>query len=367
MNRILFLVESTESYHLLEQLLANHYSVELSEEGRLPEQSFDLIIVDNLMFNQYQEQLKARKEQDLPVFLPVFLLHSSNQKITNYHDFSIINDVLYLSSQQQEVLAKIDTFLYFRKLSLDLSTVNEELKNLKQFKKRLIMIAAHDLRNPLSVIFGNVQLLERYYEKLEEAKRTKMFRQIHTSVKNIINLLDDILIIDKVEEDNLNFKPSLINLASFCQDIVAELKLNSSKNNLIDFIVQEPLAINNPKPEMVYLDEKLLRYILINLLANLIKRSTSDSKICLETGCQESEVILLIKSYRLDIKTQKTTRLSEIFSNEKISESSLDLTIIQKCIELHEGSITIDSQEKVEITITLKFPSKKKLIPPIYG
>ncbi len=226
-------------------------------------------------------------------------------------------------------------------------------KELVELKSRFISMASHEFRTPLSTIFSSAELLEHYHQQLSQERQLTHYHRIQTSVQQMTELLNSILIIGKSEADKLEFKPEIVDLVGFCQEIVEEMQLNHLHNYKIDFVNQ--WQGSNP-----YLDKKLLRHILTNLLSNAIKYSSEDSTIKFSLACLGDSIALQIQDSGIGIPPEDQVHLFESFHRgnnvTNIPGTGLGLAIVKKCVEVHGGEIKFVSEVGKGTTFTTLLP-----------
>jgi PAS domain S-box-containing protein len=229
----------------------------------------------------------------------------------------------------------------------------EKEKELSALKTRFFAMASHEFRTPLSTILAAAQLLENCIEEeLETEKKLRNLDRIQSSVKNMIQLLDDILTINRAETGKLEFNPKLLDLGIFCLNFVEEMRLSASNQHSISFLYQGDCFD-------AYLDEKLLRSILANLLSNAIKYSPQGGQINFTLNCQQGIASISIQDQGIGISQEDLKLLFEPFYRGKnvrnIPGTGLGLVVVKKCVELHGGRITANSEIGVGTTFTVTF------------
>ncbi len=230
----------------------------------------------------------------------------------------------------------------------------EREKELSALKIRFFSMASHEFRTPLSTILAAAQILEACgNEEIEPEKRTRNLKRIQSSVKNMIQLLNDILTINRAETGKLEFNPKLLDLENFCLNVIDELRLSASNQHTLTFYCPDGCT-------PAYLDEKLLRSILANLLSNAIKYSTEGGNVLLTLKCEQNHAILQIQDSGIGILPADQTRLFEPFNRGKnvrnLPGTGLGLVVVKKCVELQGGNITIASIVGVGTTVTVTLP-----------
>ena len=219
-------------------------------------------------------------------------------------------------------------------------------------------MASHEFRTPLSTALAAAQLLENSQTDWENtAKRLRNLHRIQDAVRNVVQLLDDILTINRAEAKELAFNPQPLELDNLCQQLVEEMRLNSGKTNLLKFTCVG-------KAKLVCLDEKLVRSILSNLLSNAIKYSPDGEAVNLKLEFQIDRVLLQVTDQGIGIAEIDQQQLFEPFHRGKnvhtIPGTGLGLVVVKKCVDLHQGAITITSSIGHGTTCVVMLPFYKK-------
>jgi PAS domain S-box-containing protein len=231
----------------------------------------------------------------------------------------------------------------------------EREKELSTLKARFFSMASHEFRTPLSTALAAAQLLEQSQSAWENTeKRLRNLHRIQDAVRNMVQLLDDILTINRAEAKELAFNPQSLELADLCQQLIEEMRLNSGKTNLLTFT-----CVGNVIP--VYLDEKLVRSILTNLLSNAIKYSPGGTPVHLNLEFLVDRILLQVTDQGIGIIESDQQQLFEPFHRGKnvhtIPGTGLGLVVVKKCVDLHQGNIQINSTigQGTSCLVTLPF------------
>lgn len=241
-----------------------------------------------------------------------------------------------------------------RRRLVELHTALEHEKELGILKTRFFSMASHEFRTPLSTALAAAQILEYSPQAWEDAeKRSRNLRRIQDAVKNMVQLLDDILTINRAETGKLEFNPQWLDLEKFCCNFIDEIRLGDASNHDLEFSCEG-------QKHQVCLDEKLFRSILGNILSNSIKYSPENTKVkCLLRFDSSSSVIQVIDQ-GIGIAVQDQKQLFEPFRRGRnvrnIPGTGLGLMVVKKCVDLHNGTITISSEIDKGTTVTIVFP-----------
>jgi PAS domain S-box-containing protein len=226
-------------------------------------------------------------------------------------------------------------------------------KELSELRAKFVTMVSHEFRTPLTTIQFSAGLLQDYSSQWSIDKKAIHFMRIQLAIKRMTELLEDILVIGKIEANTLQFQPISLNLEKFCRQLVEEQQLNDSNQHPIAFI----LECGNTDAQM---DEKLMRQILGNLLSNALKYSPVGTCVDLHLNCQNGEAIFQIKDQGIGIPQADQERILETFYRATnvgtISGTGLGLAIVKRAVELHGGKLAINSQEGIGTTFTIILP-----------
>jgi len=374
-SQILLLVEQKENRRLLLEWLAVYYEVLLPQstensEDFLPfNQSFDLAIIDGLALKRHWQWVAAQKQAEHPVCLPFLLITSrSDVGMATQFIWQSIDDLIIAPIEKIELQARVEILLRSRQLSLTLKLSHDQLdrtlqtaQELNDMKTSLLYMIAHDVRNPLNFIIGTTQLLTKYKLTLTDEKKQELLDKTEAAAKGIDQLLDDVLLLGRVESGQAGFCLEPIDLAKFCNELVGEFQSSLKLKPPSDAVTL--IFVNHTQSAMVSLEVSLLRRILGNLLSNAIKYSPPNTEVIFELKVTETEAIFSVQDAGIGIPVADQGRLFDSFYRAKnvgrIPGTGLGLSIVKKCVDLHGGQITLISKEGVGSTFTVTLPIAK--------
>lgn len=236
----------------------------------------------------------------------------------------------------------------------ELSHSLEKEKELGQLKSRLLSMASHEFRTPLSTIQLSTSLIERYSENEQNGKINRHLQKIKNAVANLTTILDDFLHVEKAETGKVIVTWSSFDLAQFCREITSDLKILAKKN-------QKLIHSHLSEATLVQLDKNLLKNCIINLISNAIKYSGDDTKIEFCSSVKQSEIIITLKDNGIGIPEEEQKHLFEAFfraqNTGNIPGTGLGLNIAARYVGLMGGSITCNSEVNKGTLFTIQFPS----------
>jgi PAS domain S-box-containing protein len=240
-----------------------------------------------------------------------------------------------------------------KQLEQELRVALEKEKELGELKSRFVSMTSHEFRTPLSTILSSSELLEHYRQKWTEEKQLTHLHRIQTAVKRMTDMLNDVLMIGKVEAGRLELRPKSFDLVAYCRHLVAETHLNLNNQRVTNFISQDESV-------PCCMDDKLLEHILGNLLSNAIKYSPANSAIEFTLTCQNGQAIFEIQDWGIGIPPEDLPRLFESFYRAhnvgNILGTGLGLAIVKRCVDIHQGKIFVTSTLGVGTLFTVTLP-----------
>ena len=240
-----------------------------------------------------------------------------------------------------------------KRAEVELLSALQREKELSEMKSKFVSIASHELRTPLATILSSAELLEHYSDGLSAEDKLKMLHGIQGAVKRMNAMIEDVLVIGKAEAGALQFEPKPVDLRELCRKVVEELRLGVAKQHVIQFEQQFERGNLN-------LDEKLLRHILTNLLSNAVKYSPAGSTVSLQLAERDGKALIEVGDQGIGIPVEDQARLFESFhraSNVGNRQGTgLGLVIVKKAVELHGGTISIDSKVDAGTRISVRLP-----------
>ncbi|MGB3206683.1 MAG: PAS domain S-box protein [Crinalium sp.] len=231
----------------------------------------------------------------------------------------------------------------------------EKEKLLCELKSRFVSTVSHEFRTPLSTILLATDLLINYDHKFDNTNKFKYFNQIQSQVYRMTQLMEDVLLIGKLQNSAVRFKPQLLDLKLFCEQILEEIVEGFGSNHRWELDLAG-LSQNL----FVEFDNRLMGQIINNLLTNAVKYSPKGTTIKFTVLSEQEQIILSICDQGIGIPHSEEAELFNEFhrcSNvDNVPGNGLGLSIVKKAIELHGGNIIVESEVGVGTTFTVCIP-----------
>jgi PAS domain S-box-containing protein len=234
----------------------------------------------------------------------------------------------------------------------ELQMANQQLQQLSDMRSRFVSMVCHEFRNPLNTIALSVSSLHRYDTQLQPEEKTDYLRAINANVDRMTQMIDDILMIGKIEAKVLEINPQPLDLVSFCQDLLAEADYRRPQSP-IQFVCRS-------RQLLACLDERLLWSVLSNLLSNAIRYTPAAQPITLRLSKRHPYAIIRVQDQGMGIPASDRRDLFKPFHRGRnvsnIPGTGLGLSIVKQFVDLQNGTIALTSRVGVGTTFTVKLP-----------
>lgn len=231
---------------------------------------------------------------------------------------------------------------------------------LARLKTDFVSLVSHEFRTPLGVIMSASDVLHRYFDRLPAEKRARHLEMILSSTKNLASLIEEVLLLGRAEEGRMQFAPSTLNLERFCRTLCDEMRSATKAASTIEFTDLSSL-------EGAVSDEQILRHILSNLLSNAVKYSEPDSLVEFVVTRQGNDAVFTVHDYGIGIPEEDQARLFNSFTRgSNVGNrpgTGLGLVVVQRCVQLHGGTLKLSSALGHGTTVTVTLPVFQSELP----
>ncbi len=233
------------------------------------------------------------------------------------------------SIQDKQIQAQID------RLHSDLSEEREK----RLLKSRLVAMFSHDFRNPLASILSSSSIIRNYEDRLSHERKLQYLDRIDGSVRLLMQMLEDMLMVAEMEGGHFEFRPEWFDLTALVETIVDEFRLIDQGTHKLTF--------SSSLQHYIYADPKLVRHIAANLLSNAIKYSAADTEVRVGLEAVDQQVSLSVEDHGIGIPKASLPHLFEPYHRADNAKGQkgmgLGLTIVKQAVDLHGGTVLVDS------------------------
>lgn len=241
----------------------------------------------------------------------------------------------------------------------------EREKEMAELKTNFVSLVSHEFRTPLGVIVSAADILENYFDRLQPQQRAGHLQDIRYSAQQMSGLMEEVLLLGKVESGRMVCRREPLQLTDLCQRIVDEQLSVTNRKCPIQLEVEEVATEAEG-------DEGLLRHILNNLLSNAVKYSPAAMPVQFRVRREGTLAIFEIEDRGIGIEAADQKHLFTAFQRGKnvgaIPGTGLGLVIVKRCVELHGGVMTFQSRVNqgtrfvVRIALFAEKPRREKSV-----
>ena len=226
-------------------------------------------------------------------------------------------------------------------------------KELSELKSRFVSMASHEFRTPLTSILLLTETLLFYGHKLTNEQIAQRLANIREQVGHLKDITEDVLQLAHTQTRRIEISPVWLDLDALCRSIIDEFQERPDVTQRLIYRCDGDL-------QAVKLDKKLMRQIVSNLISNASKYSLENREILVHLAYKDEMVVLEVHDEGIGIPEADLIHLFQPFQRGvnvgDISGTGLGLAITKEAVELHGGTISVESQLDVGTTFTVKIP-----------
>jgi PAS domain S-box-containing protein len=263
-------------------------------------------------------------------------------------------DLLYYEGTVEEVTTR-------KEAERELRVAKEQAEAASKAKSIFLANMSHELRTPLNAVLGFAEILrEQLYGPLGDERYKEYVCDIHDSGKHLLNVINDILDLAKVEAGHLHLDEQPMdvgNSLATCERLIADTAVLRG----ILFEVAYPATAVTLR-----LDATRLKQILLNLLSNAIKFTPRGKRVALSTGWSgDGGFFFRVVDEGIGMSAEDIVTAQQPFQQidsslaRRYEGTGLGLTLTKSLIELHRGTLDIESMPGRGTTVTASFPAER--------
>ncbi|MBN1427353.1 MAG: hybrid sensor histidine kinase/response regulator [Anaerolineae bacterium] len=322
----------------------------------LQNQTPDLIIADIAMpeMDGYELYGIVRSNPQWNLLPFVFLTARGEQKDIRYGYSLGIDHYITKPFEPEDLLAVIEARLQRTRVVQE--TLSSSIEHIKQ---HLIHTFSHELRSPMTAIYGYVTLLQEDLDKLTDEQVREMLSHVERGTRRLSRLAEDLMLMFQIDSGAVG-----IEIARFSQFVDIGQLVNNVVQNLVIKAEEHHISIAIDMPDRLLVKgiPLYLTDILTRLIDNAIKFSHREGGHISITGTARDDVCIKIEDTGIGIPPDKQRQLFQRFEQidrDRLEQqgTGLGLAIAMRLAQMHGGTIDVSSQENVGSTFTLILPS----------
>jgi len=248
-----------------------------------------------------------------------------------------------------------------QRMTLTLASARDEAMQANSAKSLLLANVSHELRTPLNAIIGFSDLMRhQIYGPLGHARYDEYAGDIQRSGQHLLDLINDLLDVTKLEAGRYELKESECDLALLCDEAAGLVKMQSERGG-----VALTTAIEESLPT-VFADERALRQVVLNLLSNAVKFTPNGGAVRVACGRNPAgDPTIIVRDTGRGIPHEEMKNLFQPFARAEDAKrastpgTGLGLAIVKSLVELHQGTIALESRVGFGTTVTVTLPAAR--------
>lgn len=260
-------------------------------------------------------------------------------------NYVMLNDLSITERFEQQVATQ----------ALEIQTLQSELKKTQErlaVKERFTALIAHDFGTPITGIRLQSDILKKYRGSLSQEAITQRLEQVDVQLNHMIDLLDDLLLLNQFQDSQVVNPHTSFHLEAFCRKIVDQIRRGWKGREVV-------VTCHSPM-ENVQIDQRLIRYILSNLVGNALKYSPNGGDVKVDISLTEQAITISVSDKGIGIPADEMDKIfTQFYRASNVNEYSglgLGLTMMRTCIEMCDGTINVESKLDEGTTFVVSLP-----------
>ena len=239
----------------------------------------------------------------------------------------------------------------------ELGRLYKELEAASRHKTQFLANMSHELRTPLNAIIGFSQVLrEKMFGELNE-KQADYLDDILSSGQHLLNLINDILDLSKVEAGRMELQASAFPLAEVVENSLSMVRERATRQGVA------LLTHVDPSVGLLDADERKIKQILFNLLSNAVKFTPDGGRVTLAARTVDDSVEIAVADTGVGIGAEEQARIFDEFyqvgPGTTQEGTGLGLALTRRLVELHHGQLRVESAPGEGSTFTVVLPLRQ--------
>jgi len=291
---------------------------------------------------------------------PVEISLSPGSSDQGFHATAIVRDTTERRLADERF--RIAQEQYVQKLAetnRELELRSREIERADRLKSEFLASMSHELRTPLHTIIGFSELLGEELEGPLNEKQKRFIQHIHNDSMHLLDLINDILDLSKIEAGRLELRPEPFDLAAMVTESIASVRgLAEAKSIVLETALNIPMAIEA--------DRLRVKQVLVNLLSNAVKFTPQGGRVGVEAGLLGTFVAISVVDTGVGIPREEHASIFDKFyqvgaTTKGVREGTgLGLAITKRLVEQHGGAIHVESERNRGSRFTFTIPLRRQ-------
>ncbi len=248
-----------------------------------------------------------------------------------------------------------------RERTTEITVARQLAESANAAKSRFLANMSHELRTPMNAILGfSGAMQERILGPIGNEKYEEYVDNIHESGQHLLELINDMLDLAKVEADAVDLEDKPVDLADVSEAVLRLVRPQAEKGR-----IRVTNRVDTDLPALTA-DERRLKQILVNLLSNAVKFTEPGGEVVLEAHVEgDSGLAMVVSDTGIGMSPQEIETALLPFGQVDSSlarshqGTGLGLPLTRSLVDLHGGTMAVDSQRGQGTTVTVRFPPER--------
>lgn len=267
-----------------------------------------------------------------------------------------------LIKKQEELEGKVlETTAKLARTNAVLHEKNIALRKLDQFKSRFFANISHDLRTPIMLLSGRIDLLKSDADTFLSEKGQEYLRKLEQDSRKLVAMTDEIQELVKIEEGKLQLEYKRVNAAEFFERITGLFDSAAFSAN-----IELTFADELDAGQQATFDPHYIERVMYNLIANALKFTKEGGSITIVVSSSEDNLVVSVKDTGIGIPAQD---LAEVFNRNFQSDNGagmneglgIGLNLVKEIIALHKGTISVANNPNKGAEFVVQIPLQSDL------
>ncbi|HVA21224.1 MAG TPA: GAF domain-containing sensor histidine kinase, partial [Candidatus Micrarchaeia archaeon] len=270
------------------------------------------------------------------------------QVIANQASISIDNATLHAAVQKQ-----LDEIAVSKH---ELEIANAQVRENSRLKSEFLANMSHELRTPLNAILGFSEILKDNLVDLTPQQRQECLQNIHASGKHLLELVNDVLDLSKIEAGRMELAYDRFGVQDAVKEVHNVIRSLSERRDIDLSIDVVPTHLE------IRADKSKFKQVLYNLLSNAIKFTPQGGKVWVSARADSEDLIVDVGDTGVGIPAEHHKRIFDEFyqldhaTTRQVEGTGLGLSLTRRLVELHGGSISLESDPGRGSVFTFRLP-----------
>ena len=278
-----------------------------------------------------------------------------------------------LRAERQSLVARLkDSNRYLmrqhaalRRADEEILQVNRQLEQSNRYKSEFLANMSHELRTPLNAILGFSEILLDLTMNLTPGERTEFLRNIHSSGRHLLGLINDILDLAKIEAGKMELKAEDLRVSEALQEVTAILEPMARQQGL------QLITIGAVEASVIKADRSKFKQVLYNLLSNAVKFTPPPGQITITVKDAPDQLTVSVQDTGIGMKGEDLPKLFREFEQidgsytRRYQGTGLGLALCRRFVQMHGGRIWAESKFGKGSTFTFTIPREPRPAPEV--